>query len=79
MELRHNQAAERKGYMDAVSRSSRGFDDDDNDGEEFTRREASSSLKGWLSRLSVLCLHFIQVILIAWIELVANLKSFVED
>jgi hypothetical protein len=42
---RHNQATERKGYMDAVSRSSRGFDDDDNDGEEFTRREASSSLK----------------------------------
>ncbi|KAJ4747564.1 basic helix-loop-helix (bHLH) DNA-binding superfamily protein [Rhynchospora pubera] len=41
---RHNQATERKGYMDAVSRSSRGFDDDDNDVEEF-RREASSSLK----------------------------------
>lgn len=65
--------------MDAVSRSSRGFDDDDNDGEEFTRREASSSLKGWLSRLFGLCLHFIQLILIAWIVLIANLKSFVED
>lgn len=51
MELRHNQAAERRGYMDAVSRSSRGFDDDDNDGEEFTRREASSSLKGWFSSI----------------------------
>jgi hypothetical protein len=46
--------------MDAVSRSSRGFDDDDNDGEEFNRREASSSLKGSLSL--IICLFSVCIL-----------------